>query len=98
MESFINVLRNGVSVNAFAVKDSNTYFVSEESQKYAKIHEIAGAKIINTINLDTNGIVYLSFLDKCGIIVSGSYTSGDVVVGNEKKLKVSKLHFLPKNP
>lgn len=96
--SFNVVKRRGIEgiqdASFIAVKDSNTYFVSEESQKYAKIHEIAGAKIINTINLDTDGIVYLSFLDKCGIIVSGSYTSGVVIAGNEKKLKVGKVHCI----
>ena len=84
---------NGIGNASFvAIKDNDSYFVSEESDKYAKIHEVRNGNVIKSLDLATCGIVYLSFLEKCGIMISGSYTNGDVLFNDKNVFKVNSAH------
>lgn len=93
----LNIVRRrsveGINNASFvAVKDKNIYFVSEESGEDAKIHKVDNGVVTKTIQLSTKGIVYLSFLEKSGIILSGSYTLGDVFIDEESKFCGSSIH------
>lgn len=97
-EEFNVIKRCGVegikNASFIALKNSDSYFVSDESDKFAKIHEVNCGKVVDSFYLDTLGIVCLEFLEKCGIIISGSYTLGDIFFNNEKKFKVNSAHCI----
>jgi len=97
VDDSFNIMKRGEikgirNASFIAIKDLNSYFVSEESDKFAKIHEVNCGKVVDSFYLDTLGIVCLEFLEKCGIIISGSYTLGDIFFNNEKKFKVNSAH------
>jgi len=84
---------DGITNASFVeMKGKDTYFVSEEDKKFAKVHEVFNGKIVNSNNIDTSGVVYLRFLKKKDIIVSVSYSSGDIIIGDNKISCGSSLH------
>jgi len=82
----------GIENASFAVKGRNSCFVSEEKDKDTKVFEIKNSEIVNMFELPTAGVVYLSFLEKSGIIISGSYSNGDIFLGEKNIFSILSAH------
>lgn len=97
-DDFRIVSRKGVEgvrdASFIAGSDFGCYFVSEESENSASIHRVCDGNVSDILRLDTKGIVCLCFLEKYGIIVSGSYTTGEIFFDEKCCFRVNSAHCI----